>query len=112
VHTYAFAHFSCEKNMTLLSKKYKLSERQMQRKFKQSIGVSARTYSQLVKFEKSLPKLSRAHYGDLTAIAYDLEYADQAHFNREFKAFSGFTPYEFVRKQTIGSESASFIYIA
>lgn len=112
MHTHVFDLSSCEKNMALLSKKFQLSERQLQRRFKQSTGVSLRTFSQLIKFEKSLSRLARANYGDLTCIAYDLEYADQAHFNREFKGFSGLTPYEFVRKQTIGSESASFIYLA
>ena len=112
VHTQSLDQFACEKNLFLLAKKYHLSERQLQRRFKQSIGISARKFSQLIQFEKSLQQLSSAHYGDLTRIAHQLEYADQAHFNREFKAFSGLTPYEFIRTKTIGSESASFIYIA
>lgn len=94
-----------------VAKHFKISERQLQRRFKQCIGVSARKFSRLAKFEKSLQALSSAQYGNLTGVAYDVGYADQSHFIHDFKLFSGVSPYEFIRNKTLGSESASFIYI-
>lgn len=100
-----------EISLASLASHYKISERQLQRRFKQSVGVSARKFSQMAKFEKSLKALSSANYGDLTQIGYDMGYADQSHFIRDFKLFSGISPYEFVKNETLGSESASFIYL-
>ncbi|MBO9640618.1 MAG: AraC family transcriptional regulator [Siphonobacter aquaeclarae] len=89
---------------------HRLSLRQVQRRFKDQVGVSVRTYLKLQRFEQVLQQLSGARFGDLTRIAFEAGYADQPHFNREFAAFSGLTPYQFLREQTMGSESASFIY--
>jgi AraC-like DNA-binding protein len=75
------------------------------------VGVSARKFARVAKFEKSLPALSLTDYGSLTQLAYDLEYSDQSHFIKDFKLFSGLSPYEFVKQSSLGSESASFIYI-
>ena len=35
---------------------------------------------------------------DLTQLAYQCGYFDQAHFNKEFKAFAGMTPSEYVHQ--------------
>ncbi|THD30189.1 helix-turn-helix domain-containing protein [uncultured Flavobacterium sp.] len=100
-----------EKNLATIASHYQISERQLQRRFKQNVGVSARKFARVAKFEKSLPALSLTDYGSLTQLAYDLEYSDQSHFIKDFKLFSGLSPYEFVKQSSLGSESASFIYI-
>ncbi|WP_447637245.1 helix-turn-helix domain-containing protein [Flavobacterium microcysteis] len=99
-----------EKNLAAIASHYHISERQLQRRFKQNVGISARKFARIAKFEKALPALSSADYGSLTQLAYDLEYADQSHFIKDFKLFSGLSPYEFVKQSSLGSESASFIY--
>lgn len=93
------------------SREYNISERQLQRRFKASVGISARTFARIERFEESVKMLSGAAFGQLTDIAYTLNYADQAHFINDFKRFSGMTPYEFIKHQNLGSESASFIYL-
>lgn len=93
-----------------LSKKYNLSERQMERNFKISVGVSPKKFQRIIRFEKSLRLLTHADYNQLASIAYELNYSDQSHFINDFKDFSGMTPYEFVKNPTFGSESSSFIY--
>lgn len=94
-----------------LPKKFPVSERQLERKFKTSVGISPKKFQRIIRFEKSLQLLQRADYKQLTAIAYQLNYTDQSHFIKDFKTFSGMTPYEFVKNQTLGSESSSFIYV-
>lgn len=99
-----------EKSLAAIASYYQISERQLQRKFKQNIGVSARKFARIAKFERSLQALSSVNYGSLTQLAYGLDYADQPHFIKDFKLFSGLSPYEFVKQTNLGSESASFIY--
>jgi AraC-like DNA-binding protein len=96
--------------LAALARDHRISERQLQRRFKQSVGISASKFQRLTKFEASLHRLSKVAYGDLTSLSYDLGYSDQSHFIHDFRKFSGITPYEFVRSKTLGSESASFIY--
>lgn len=103
---YTDKHASIDK----LVKQYKLSERQLQRRFKTNVGVSAKKLQRITRFENALQILSNANYGMLTNIAYELGYTDQSHFIKDFTAFSGMTPYDFVQQQNLGSESSSFIY--
>lgn len=93
-----------------LTRKYKISERQLQRKFKTSVGISVKKLQRIARFEKTLQLLQHADYTQLTAIAHQLDYTDQSHFIKDFKAFSGMTPYAFAKKQNFGSESSSFLY--
>jgi AraC-like DNA-binding protein len=95
-----------------LPDKYHTSERHLERRFKISVGVSLKKFQRIVKFEKALQLLGDAKYNDLTAIAYQLNYTDQSHFIKDFRTFSGMTPYKFIKTQNFGSESSSFIYTA
>ncbi|MBY0566575.1 MAG: helix-turn-helix domain-containing protein [Hyphomonadaceae bacterium] len=66
-----------------------LSPRALRRFFETQMGLSARHYLSLLRFERLLrnvhpdPWMERAHHGP--------DYADQAHACREFKRFSGMT---------------------
>ena len=82
----------------LLHKEFNLSERQFQRRFKQVVGVPAETYIRIKKVEKAMQILHKGNYEKFSDVAYDLDYADQSHFIREFKHFSGFTPTKYERK--------------
>lgn len=75
-----------------LAKNLCLSQRQLQRRFKQFIGVSPETYIQILKFQKSINLIQRSSFEKLSDVAYELGYADQAHFIRHFKNFSGLRP--------------------
>jgi AraC-like DNA-binding protein len=97
-------------NFFKITQKYKVSERQLERKFKTSVGISPKKLQRIVRFEKSLQLLRRADYKQLTSVAHELDYTDQSHFIKDFKDFSGMTPYAFVKDPTFGSESSSFIY--
>jgi AraC-like DNA-binding protein len=97
-------------NVHAVSRKYNVSERQLERKFKTSVGIAPKKLQRIVRFEKSLKLLVHADYTQLTSIAHELNYTDQSHFIKDFKAFSGMTPYEFVKNRSFGSDSSSFIY--
>ncbi len=85
----------------MLSSSFHLSKRQIQRKFKEYTGVCPETYIRIVKFQRAIHLLKNRQYHKLSDIGYGLNYADQSHFNREFKLFSGFTPKDFVKTMSI-----------
>jgi AraC-like DNA-binding protein len=77
----------------------RLSERSFERKFKQHVGISAKLFSRICRFQTSLKQLRNNNFQKLSDIAYENEYADQSHFIRAFKEFAGCTPQQF-QKQT------------
>ena len=77
-----------------LADRFALTERTLQRLFKNNIGISPKRFCKLARFQKALEKLNRAHPNRLGPLAYDLGYFDQAHFIHDVKQLSGKTPTE------------------
>ncbi|OQP65415.1 hypothetical protein A3860_17270 [Niastella vici] len=77
--------------METLATRYGISARYMQQLFVQYTGLTPKLYSQINRFQNSL-QLIREGNSSLTSIAYECGYADQSHFIREFKTFTGLTP--------------------
>lgn len=77
--------------ITELSSLSCLGKKQFERVFHHFIGMNPKEYARIVRFQKSLWSLQNKqnNYAD---IAYANGYADQSHFIREFKAYSGYTP--------------------
>jgi AraC-like DNA-binding protein len=92
-----------------LHKDFHITERQLQRRFNNVVGVSPKKFQRMARFEKALQQLSNTSYGELTGLAYTLGYADQAHFINDFTSFAGLSPYTFLQTEKVGSESASFL---
>ena len=67
-----------------------LGKKQFERVFSNCVGMMPKEYSRIVRFQKSLWLMQNGQ--DNTGIAYDTGYADQSHFIREFKMFTGCTP--------------------
>lgn len=74
-----------------VASRYGISARYMQQLFVQYTGLSPKLYSQITRFQNSL-QLVREGNISLTSIAYECGYADQSHFIKEFKTFTGSTP--------------------
>lgn len=77
--------------MEAIALRYGISARYMQQLFLQYTGLTPKLYSQINRFQHSL-QLVTTRDASLTSIAYECGYADQSHFIREFKAFTGSTP--------------------
>lgn len=69
-----------------------LSQRQLSRRFQQSVGLSPKEYLRVSRFTQSLQHLKRYPAYSLTEIAYESNYFDQAHFIRDYKEYTGYTP--------------------
>ena len=70
-------------------------ERTFERKFENHVGVSPKLYARICQFQGALTQLRLQQYEKLSDIAYDNGYADQSHFIRSFKDFTGLSPFEF-----------------
>lgn len=69
-----------------------LSQRQLRRYFEYYIGDTAKTFSQVVRFQNILNAKLASQSLRQNKIFFDLGYYDQAHFIKEFKNFYGVTP--------------------
>jgi AraC-like DNA-binding protein len=71
-----------------------VSERQLQRSFRDSLGTSPKTYTRIIRFRNAYRHLRQAEEKKIAwaSLSFDCGYADQAHFIRDFKEFSGVSP--------------------
>ncbi len=73
-----------------------MSERQLQRKFKSVTGFTPKMYSKIVRFEALLERYACSP-ANLTYLATQFGYYDQAHCNHDFKSFTGLSPSQFTQ---------------
>jgi AraC-like DNA-binding protein len=69
-----------------------LSRRQLERKVAAAVGLPPKAFSRMIRYQRALALKQRDPALGLTRLAYDAGYADQAHFIREFRAITGYTP--------------------
>jgi AraC-like DNA-binding protein len=75
-----------------------ITERTFERKFMTEIGVTPKQFAKIVQFSFSLKQLQESDYTTFTNVAYDNGFADQSHFIRTFKKYTGQTPKELLSK--------------
>jgi len=71
------------------------TERTLQRHFLEYIGLPAKQFATIIQFQSSFHQLSDKAFTNLTEIVFDGGYADQSHFIRSFKKFTGKKPSAF-----------------
>ena len=79
-------------NVSALAKYLDLSERQFERRFSQTVGLSPLSYIRVRRFNEAMRLMKTGGYNRLTDVAYALNFHDQSHFIREIKSFTGITP--------------------
>jgi AraC-like DNA-binding protein len=84
--------------MTDLAERCHLSSRQLERQFRERVGVSPKALARLIRFEEIRKRLMFDPGQSLTALAHEFEYADQSHFIHDFKELADRTPGEFARE--------------
>ncbi len=80
-----------------------LSRKQFERVFFNAVGMKPKEYSNVARFQKSLLLMQNGNR-DFADIAYSCGYADQSHFIRECRRYSGTTPAELLKIQPIYSD--------
>lgn len=75
------------------------SRKHLNQRFRETIGLSPKSVAQLVRFNRALRLLAGGM--DAAAVAAQAGYADQPHFAKEFRRFTGVTPGAFLRERQV-----------
>jgi len=70
------------------------SRRHLAVRFRDELGMPPKALARLLRFERAVKRLRAGD--ELADLALDAGYYDQAHFNRDFRAFAGTTPTAFL----------------
>jgi AraC-like DNA-binding protein len=87
-------HTNASLSVEAVSDSVNVSRRQLERCFKEDFGPSPKTYQRIIRFRNAYRYARSKKDGQLNwaDVSYESGYADQAHFIRDFKAFSGTAP--------------------
>ena len=72
-----------------------ISRKHLNDLFDSHIGLTPKTYARMFRFRRVVDLVQRGQGLDWTRIAMSCGYYDQAHFNHEFREFSGMSPGEY-----------------
>lgn len=75
-----------------LAKRLNTTERTLRRKFNHYVGISPKKFAKIIQFQTSLGQISTGGFSKLTDVVYENGYADQSHFIRNIKKFTGKRP--------------------
>jgi AraC-like DNA-binding protein len=78
-----------------------LSERQLERLFKERVGIGPKLYARVARLERALSLLDSPIRGQ-AALASAAGYADEPHLIRDFRALTGVTPTDIARERHVG----------
>lgn len=104
-----FNKISAESTLPQLQQYLNVSERQLERKFKATMGLPPKQYLRALRFEKALTLIRNNNFKNLSDIAYQLNFTDQSHFIKDFKEFSAFTPKALLNQNSALKESLTSI---
>jgi transcriptional regulator GlxA family with amidase domain len=86
-----------------------LSRRRFIEVFAEEVGFTPKLYLRLMRFNRVLDRVFGATNVDWSEVAYLHGYADQPHFNREFREFSGLTPSQYLARPGQGAGHAQLV---
>jgi len=84
-------------SISQLCREIGISQKQMERNFKQHVGLTPKQFARTIQFNHVSTLLRAKGEDSLLQLAADGGYADHAHFTKSFRAFSGITPSEFLK---------------
>lgn len=94
------AHSNGMTTIKSLSNQAGLSQKHLNDQFKKMVGLSPKQFGRVLKFNHVLESIDPTQPVNWTDIALQCQYYDQAHFNKDFMAFSGFTPSQYLNHRT------------
>jgi AraC-like DNA-binding protein len=80
-----------------LSDQIGMSQNHLGTQFKRFVGIPPKEVARFYRFAYALRAIDSAASVDLTQIAHQSHFYDQSHFNKDFVAFTGHSPTEYLR---------------
>ncbi len=96
---YALKHFcrqAGERSIAAVTAEVGYSPRRFIEIFSEEVGLTPKLFCRVRRFRQALEQLRAGHSPSWAALAADCGYFDQAHLNRDFRAFAGMTPGEYL----------------
>lgn len=84
-------------DLAALARRFRLGDRQFRRRFEAAVGLGPKRFARLVRFQRVFERERERDARAWSRVALDCGYYDQAHFNRDFRAFTGVRPRDIVR---------------
>ncbi len=78
-----------------------VSRKHLRELFDSHVGLSPKTYARMFRFRRVVDMVQSGRQLDWTRIAMSCGYYDQAHFNHEFRDFSGMSPSEYAASGSV-----------
>ncbi|MCC2545914.1 AraC family transcriptional regulator [Hymenobacter sp. BT175] len=78
-----------------LARRFHVTERTLLRWYRHAVGVGPKQFGRIVRFVQAVQVLEQTSEAGWTEVLQACGYTDQAHFIREFRAFSGQSPGQF-----------------
>lgn len=82
-----------------LASRLNTTERTLRRKFNRYVGISPKKFAKITQFQASLDQLSTGDFSKITDVVYENGYADQSHFIRNIRKFTGKKPLQLKKPQ-------------
>ena len=95
--TLAIAQNASKDALLKVQQELHITERTFQRMFEKNIGVAPNQFRRIWQFNNAFQQLNNRQFNKLTDIAFANGYADQSHYIRAFKEFTGITPKEYLK---------------
>jgi AraC-like DNA-binding protein len=76
------------------------SRKHMAATFSRHVGVTPKAFMRVMRFQQVISTIAQQHSLKWTSVANECGYFDQAHFINDFKEFSGFTPSEYIMRNS------------
>jgi methylphosphotriester-DNA--protein-cysteine methyltransferase len=92
-----------------LSYQIGVSQNYLGAQFKQFVGVPPKEVARFYRFAHALRLIDVAQPVDLTWVAHQSQFYDQSHFNKDFVAFTGLNPSEYVQlRRRVAAENPDY----
>jgi AraC-like DNA-binding protein len=82
-----------------IANKVGYSQKHLIKLFKDNVGLTPQAFLKIIRFQNALREIELSQKANWASIALESGYYDQAHFINDFKAFSGFTPNQYLQQQ-------------
>lgn len=81
------------------------SPRYLESRVREETGLSPKRLARLIRFSRAIELVRTTAVADWTGIAHSCGYYDQAHFNRDFRQFTGVSPTAFLAARESSSQA-------